>query len=53
MIMKEKTGGTAYTVRYTQKEGLKIVNITDLSIKSPEQTFEKYNNIFTFFCQGE
>ena len=30
MIMKEKTGGTAYTVRYAQKEGLKIVNITDL-----------------------
>lgn len=24
------TGGTAYTVMYAQKEGLKIVNITDL-----------------------
>ena len=30
MIIIENTGGTVYTVRYAQKEGLKIVNITDL-----------------------
>ena len=28
--LTKNTGGTAYTVRYAQKEGLKIVNITDL-----------------------
>ena len=28
--LTKNTGGTAYTVRYAQKEGLKIVNIADL-----------------------